>query len=377
MSFCKLKFEVKSLIMPYSGLYPIALATSDFNNDGKLDVVFFSQANNSLFMLPGNGNGTFRALIRSRLSYTSISLERIAVGDFNLDNKLDIAFTDSYATSMSVLFGSGNGTFGNLRRFSTGSASYPYGIAIGYINHDNYSDIVIADRMYDKLTIYLGNRSGNFSAQQVLSTGKETAPYSISVIDVNDDNHSDIIVINYYDRNIGIFLGYGNGTFDEQKTFFTGGGIYPCYMTLDDLNNDSKQDIVFSTTGKTIGIMYGYGNGSFREKIKYKAESIETISPVIIKDFNNDGHLDIIYGQIGPYGVGLLVGDGNENFHVQTIFSTTFQGEVTEIIVGDFNTDGYQDIIAADSASGSMNLLLNAGVCNTTQNSIETSTSIH
>jgi hypothetical protein len=39
---------------------------------------------------------------------------------------------------------------------------------------------------------------------------------------LNNDTHLDVVVVANYDaHNIGVFLGYGNGTFDSQVAFST------------------------------------------------------------------------------------------------------------------------------------------------------------
>ncbi|CAF4339943.1 unnamed protein product, partial [Adineta steineri] len=46
--------------------------------------------------------------------------------------------------------------------------------------------------------------------------------WSVSIIDVNNDNKSDIIVANYNSNNVGVLLNTGNGTFSAQTAYSVG-----------------------------------------------------------------------------------------------------------------------------------------------------------
>ncbi|CAF3131648.1 unnamed protein product, partial [Rotaria sp. Silwood2] len=68
---------------------------------------------------------------------------RLAVGDFNNDNQLDIAFNDYDGGQVGVLLGYGNGAFGAPTRFSTGDDSYPVAITAADFNGDGNLDVAV------------------------------------------------------------------------------------------------------------------------------------------------------------------------------------------------------------------------------------------
>jgi hypothetical protein len=86
------------------------------------------------------------------------------------------------------------------------------------------------------------------------TTGDSSRPVSVALGQFNNDTHLDIAVANYDTHNIGIFLGYGNGTFTSQTTTSVGASR-PVSMAVGDFNNDHWLDIVVSNNGtNTIGI---------------------------------------------------------------------------------------------------------------------------
>jgi len=78
---------------------------ADFNADGKVDLIDFSIRDDHIDFLPGNGDGTFGALVQTDISAVPPPGMMTATGDFNKDGKLDFVAGDA------VYAGNGDGTF--------------------------------------------------------------------------------------------------------------------------------------------------------------------------------------------------------------------------------------------------------------------------
>ena len=88
------------------------------------------------------------------------------------------------------------------------------------------------------------------------------------------------------DNNVGVLLGYGNGSFANQITYPT--ATSPSHAAVGDFNNDTLPDIVVTKLGTTnVGVFLGYGNGSFANEITYFIGDLAPYS-VAVGDFNND-----------------------------------------------------------------------------------------
>jgi hypothetical protein len=167
----------------------------------------------------------------------------------------------------------------------------------------------------------------------------------------------DIGVANPGNNNIGIFLGYGNMSFANQMTYSTGSGSSPQSVAVGDFNNDTRLDIVVANFGYgNVGIFIGYGNGSFENQTTYLTGA-EPYS-VAVGDFNNDTILDIVVANQGTNNLGVLLGHGNGMFESVMLVSMNYGSRPFSVVVGDFNNDRKLDLAVANNGTDSLNILL-------------------
>ena len=304
-------------------------------------------------------------------------LNSLAPGDFNNDKQLDLVFVNSSANQVGVIFGIGNGSFRGLTTFSTGAETFPIQITVSDFNNDSYLDIAVVYHQKDCVVVFLGNGNGSFSAQTMLPTGLSSSPVSTAVADFNIDGYLDIVVCSSNTINAVVYLGDGNGNFQVRKSFYIGTDSSPLYVAVGDFNGDTLSDIVFSNNIlNNVGVMFGHSNTTLGIRKKFAIKISKIAYSVAVGDFNCDGHLDIAVGETKPYGIDVLVGDGNGDFDLQTILSTKFMGSTVQINVGDFNGDGCQDIIAVNRDDNIVDILLNTCEC-CTHKIVETSTLLY
>jgi len=137
-----------------SGDHPIAVSAVDLNGDGKVDLAVTNLNAKTVAILLGNGDGTFQ----SQVSYATttgafIGPSAMTTGDFNGDGKVDLAITDRSDNSVSILPGNGDGTFQSPLEFTTGS--FAAGVAAGDFNGDGRLDLAVTNFNSNTVSVML------------------------------------------------------------------------------------------------------------------------------------------------------------------------------------------------------------------------------
>jgi hypothetical protein len=136
-------------------LVPLALVTSDMNNDGKPDLVFAAGQGDNLYMLYSNGDGSFKKPISFSGGGGPFAL---TIGHFNPDKLKDVAVANSRSSSFSMVIRNPNGTFKYPTRDYVVEGGTPLAITSGDYNHSGMSDIAVASNAKNTIEIYLQRR---------------------------------------------------------------------------------------------------------------------------------------------------------------------------------------------------------------------------
>ncbi|CAF1440027.1 unnamed protein product [Adineta steineri] len=354
---CSLKFQQISIKRPssWSNMYTYAIA--DFNGDKQLDLAGSNRITRSINVLLGTGNANFQPEIESltrQLDY----MDKMVVGDFNNDNRLDLACTSQITEYVFILLANSNGGFNKNPTLYLEEGSTLSGIIVTHFNGDGYLDIAVTNAPKNSLHVFFGKGDGTFFAEMTFHTGINSYPIDIAVADFNRDGCQDIAVVNQYSRNIGIFLGRGNGSFEVQKTFSTGHYYDPSHLVVGDFNSDTLIDIAVSyEESDFINVMVGYSNGTVDSSMKFHIGTPFIEHQMSVSDFNDDHCLDIVFADAQK--VLVFVGDGNGHFETQSVFLLEKGYIIPWLGIADFNDDSYDDIIYMDKLDVFEGIFLN------------------
>ena len=83
-------------------------------------------------------------------------------------------------------------------------------------------DIVVVNGDTNNVAVFLASAYVSFTNHVIDVPGVFPTPYYVVTGDFNNDHLVDIAVVNNGGDNLGIYLGYGNGTFSQQITVSTG-----------------------------------------------------------------------------------------------------------------------------------------------------------
>ncbi|NEQ13182.1 MAG: DUF4347 domain-containing protein, partial [Moorea sp. SIO3E2] len=269
------------------GTSPAAIATGDFDGDGDLDLVTANSDSDNVSVLLNNGAGSYS--LSGNFAVGNLPVD-IAVGDFNKDGNLDLVtadfgtpFTSSTDNTVSVLLGSGNGSFGSVTQLNPGDS--PLSVAVGDFDGDRDLDLAV----------------GRFSSPGIVS----------------------------------VLFGNGTGSFPLTNDVTT--GVSGFSTSVGDFNNDGNLDIVTGSGSNEVSLLLGNGTTTFQPSISIPT-GVFFAAPDAVGDFNKDGNLDLVIGSGSgaENEIAVLLGNGNGSFGSPMPFTT---GGGSEVAVGDFNSD--------------------------------------
>jgi len=285
-----------------AGNNPNDAAVGDFNGDSKPDVAVANSTGNNISILINTcaaapcSSPSFAAPV----NYAAGNLpRRLAVGDFNRDNVLDLTVTNENSNTVSVLLGNGNGTFRAKVDFNP-IGTQPYGVSVGDFNGDNKLDMVVVNfGMGDTAAVFINTCNStpcaapSFAAAQTYAVGE--SPMGVTVADFNGDNRLDLATANYFSSDVSILLGNGNGTFQNAVNYPS--ASLPNNITATDLDGDSYLDLVTTVdVGSLISVFRGRGDGTFEAKVDFnvgQSGQSDVSKAVAAEDFNGDTLMDL------------------------------------------------------------------------------------
>jgi FG-GAP-like repeat/Abnormal spindle-like microcephaly-assoc'd, ASPM-SPD-2-Hydin len=339
-----------------SGGSPDAIIANDFNGDGRQDLAIVNPADNDVTIMLGNGDADCTFSSSTPSSPVETGPVTVATGDFNGDGKLDAAVVSATEGTVSILLGSGNGTFQTPVSYSLGTTPNPQGIAVGNLNNDACPDLAVVDEGTNTVSVLLNvcNGTGAFAPAVPYMVGN--FPLSVAIADYNGDGLPDLAVANSGDDTVSILLNTGNGVFGTAKTYAA--GEYPTSVVAANVFNHSNGILdlaVANKVGNAISVLEGNGDGSFQTNVPYSAATTSVTNPgpvaVTVADFNGDGLLDLAAADSSSNTVSILLNNASNPGTFGT--ATTFPTGVTPVSIasGDLNGDGIIDLAAGNSSA--------------------------
>jgi VCBS repeat protein len=201
------------------------------------------------------------------------------------------------------------------------------GVAVGDLNNDGLLDVAWGSS--NSLYVSLGDGKGGFRAP-ILSSGVGTK--EMIVADFNGDGNPDLAVNDGSAVLIYLGDGHGNLTFKSQVSAY-GGGDYGTAVA--DFNRDGILDIYdtgWMTIQKWFQIYTGIGDGTFNSEASVPTSSFAGFPAV--GDFNGDGWLDLVVSESFANSEVFLGSSGGFGGGVSIPFSTGHP------LVADMNHDG-------------------------------------
>ena len=324
------------------GSSPQAVMAADFNNDGVPDVAVANRGSNTISIFLGNSNGTLRAATAVN---TGAGPMVLAAGDFNHDGKVDLAVLNQIAATVSVYLGRGDGAFAHNADYNAGpnqNGGFSPGMVAADFNHDGLLDLAVANATSAQAFVFLGKADGTFVSGSTISLPVGAIIGPIAAADFNQDGNLDLLVQGQScDRGgcfgpVVVFGGNGDGTFDQGHNLGIPDSGVP--LTAADMNGDHVPDVVTQFSVILVDPSTIFINPPHFQRMMPSGLGVLAIAS---GDFDGDGRQDIVTANSQDNTVSLLFGNGDGSFHQPLRY---LSDEADAIASGDFNGDGIPDI---------------------------------
>lgn len=285
----------------------------------------------------------------------------IIVADLNHDHRLDIAFSSTMSDRIRIQFNRGDMTFRSQSTFNTGKDTEPEGFVATDLNNDQYTDLIIVTSGTNDLTILFGDENAGFTRHRVYSLAKISELGWIRLADFNGDALLDLLFWDLYQNEIAIMFGLGNGDFDLPRIFDTDPANKYSSISIGDLNDDGHSDLVIvSDYQRSILVLLGSKNKTLIESSVYEIEGNVDNAVVNLALINDDDHLDLVLLVSSVDHLQVFFGFGDGTFSKQTEMTHEPINSLRDFAFGHFDDDNRSDIaVLTFDQTTEMHILLN------------------
>jgi hypothetical protein len=284
-------------------------AATDLNGDGYPDLTTVNEVSADLrvFLNLADGSGNYGDYLAPEPIGVEASPNDTA--DFDGDGRTDIVASATASEDLWVLLGDGDGTFGPPQEIDVGQE--PHGVVALDVDGDADPDIVNCNRASGNLSLVLNDGSGTFGPPSYFDGGV-SGEYGLAAGDMNGDGIIDLVVAGMNGQHLRTLLGNGDGTFTSAGPAQASGGA-TWVVTLGDLDADGRLDAsTANSSSGTGGRLLGNGDGTFGPVVTVSIGA-HTVS-TDLGDLDGDGDLDWVISSFGGGFWRLYRNDGAGNF---------------------------------------------------------------
>jgi hypothetical protein len=345
--------------LPYaSGNKAYVLFSGDLNGDGKVDLAAGNELDSTVSVFLNSGTGTFTRV--APVFPTGAYPTGGAIADFNRDGRLDVVTADYHGNSVSILLGGGTGQLATNASYATVDGAETSNLAVGDLDDDGNLDVVATNPQDHSVSLFLGQANGVLQPPTTLSVGivGNSEPFSAAIGDFDGNGVDDLAIADNRSTTLIVRLGNGDGTFQAETAYPTGG--LPSFIVLTrDMNLDGDLDLVSANRGSNnVSVLLGRGDGTFKRTILAPTGAGTGPYAIAVADFNVDSVPDVITANYLSSTASILIGNGDGSFEAPVSSGPT--GSVSYgVAVGDFDGDGKPDFAISNAISNDVVVKLN------------------
>lgn len=302
---------------------PRKVAVSDWDGDGRLDIIVLCPSSNTVSILrntfnrigPFSPTGSF-VLPRVDLNLSTY-ISHFAVADMDLDGKPDLVLTSPYTNTVLVVRNTVAG--GSAANFSLAAGEFPRAVAVSDVDGDGKPDIVVANERSNTVSV-IRNRSTtpvlsstSFAPKVDFPAG--TSPVDLAISDADGDGKPEIEIANFASSTVSVLRNTATAgditaaSFAPAINFAT--GLNPYAMAVGDADGDGKPDLLTANTASnTVSVLRNttatgsITASSFAGKVDF-GTGVYPLS-VALGDLNGDGTAELAVSHGGSNYISVL-----------------------------------------------------------------------
>ena len=274
---------------------------ADYNNDGWVDIFSVNWYGVPNLLYSNQGDGVFQSISTGGVSLESNYSETASWGDADNDGLLDLFVTNSGGNRRNHLYkNTGTGYFQKLENIvPTSETDYSRNVTWTDYDLDGDLDLFVTNENNQVNDLY--RNDGNFEFTQILSGDLVSSPettMSSSWADVDNDGDLDVFLANYESDN-ELYLNNGEGDFENTDGPWDGVEGCSFSSSFADYDNDGDQDLFvtngFCQANLTNFLYENIGDGVFQIVVnETPAVDVGSSYGCAWGDWNNDGFQDLI-----------------------------------------------------------------------------------
>ncbi|RMD63897.1 MAG: VCBS repeat-containing protein, partial [Planctomycetota bacterium] len=341
---------------PSGGPGAQALLAVDLDRDSDTDLVVADSATGQIRLLRSQGSFKLTSFLAPLTLTTQADADRLAAADVDSDGDPDLIVASSITGAVQVHLSDGGNPPAFAAPLALSSLLGVQALATGDIDRDGDVDIVAAPTAQGDIVVYRNDGPGTFTTTLVPSGA---AGSGLALADIDRDGDLDILTAGRPAppaAQLRALLNDGSGVFSNQLLDSFTAASDRIALRPADFDNDGDVDILLTSDQGDSALLFesdGHSPPSF--SMRTIASGLTDVYPLELADLDRDGDTDALLGSSWLENQG----GASPSFAVHSGLAAP--ANAVAIAVADFDGEGDVDIAYASTTQSTISMLRNVG----------------